>query len=381
MGEHGAPGNGLPDASWKIGANVISPAGLLATSDADDDGNPATAHKGVGLSAYEELRGVVATRTFTRLDPRRRDFFLVADPDLLAFGSGAFNATPVSYLTPLPLWNHYLELEEVAGEDFPSRQLTKIKPIVNPNRAGVPGARTDGQRAVRAIYQTQFWPSVTVFIPSGSTSIEQDVPVWQYGVFGATVLDGNSYEEIDRTESGNLVTSFAARTPNGTSFVEWYAKTFENGGVHTDFSEGLVNGYHDENGNEVPACLSVSDVGCDVWENGLIVPRELPGGILDELYTVPEYEGDYYTRRAFTCAQMTIPIAGGMPLGDFTAVKAAVVAHEVGHAVRLDHHASCGHLMFDATLFGIRRGMSDIVPIPSSFSATERASIRLHEQP
>ncbi|MEO8381739.1 MAG: hypothetical protein ABI779_18905 [Acidobacteriota bacterium] len=374
-----ADGNGLPDEPWKIGGNVISPAGLTATDDVDDDNNPATPHKGDGLSAYEEMRGLVATGAYTRLDPRRRDFFLVADLDLLAFGTTGVSATPISYLVPLPLSNHYLELDEVVGEDFPARQLLKIKPVVNPNRAGVPGSRAEGQRAVRAIHQAQFWPSVTVFIPANPAPIEQDVPVWQYGVFGATVLDTTNYDEIDRTQTGDLVTSFAAASPNETSFVEWYAKTFENAGVHTDFADGLINGFHDEHGNLVSPCLAPNDVGCDVWEDHLIVPRSMPGGYLDELHTVPEYPGDYYTRRAFACSDMTNDVAGGMSMATFAALKAAVVAHEVGHAIHLDHQPLCGALMFDATLFGLHRGMSDVIPIALKFAPSEVDAIRLRK--
>jgi len=319
-------------------------------------------------------------RGFARLEEAlRRDFFLVADQELLAFGSAGASATPISYLTALPLRNHYLELDEVAGEDFPARELTKIRPVINPNRAGVPGTRAAGQRAVRAIYQTEFWPAVTVFVPTPSTPIEQRVPIWQYGVFGATVLDTTSYDEIDRTQFGSLVTAFAAASPNETSSVEWYEKTFRNAGVHTDFTEGLINGFHDEHGNEVPACLSVNDVGCDIWEDHLIVPRELPGGYLDELHTVPEYIGDYHTRRAFVCTDLAHDLAGGMSLLDFTRLKAAVVAHEVGHALHLDHHSLCGALMFDTTTSGIHRGMSDIIPIAPVFSPAETGAIRLHE--
>jgi hypothetical protein len=129
----------------------------------------------------------------------------------------------------------------MSGEDIPGRQLTKIKPVVNSNRAGVPGARAAGQRALRVIYQAQFYPSVTIFLPVVPPA-EQDITIWQYGVFGATVLDVNDYDRIDRDQNGNLIAAFAAETPNKTSFVEWYAKTFENAGVHTDFTDGFVFG-------------------------------------------------------------------------------------------------------------------------------------------
>jgi hypothetical protein len=183
----------------------------------------------------------------------------------------------------------------------------------------------------------------------------------------------------DRTWTGDVVTTFVAESPNKTSFVEWYSKTFQNAGVHTDFVEGFVNGFHDENGQVVPACLAVNDVACDIWEDQLIVPRELPGGYLDELHTVPEYHSDYYTRRAFTCSDLTNDIAGGMSPIDFARLKAAVVAHEVGHAWHLDHRPPCGALMFDTSVFGVHRGMSDIIPIAPAFDSTERSTIRLHE--
>jgi hypothetical protein len=129
----------------------------------------------------------------------------------------------------------------------------------------------------------------------------------------------------------------------------------------------------------VPACVSPSDANCDIWEDHLIVPREFPGGYLDELHTVPEYAGDYYTRRAFTCADMVHDRAGGMTLQEFTQLKAAVVAHEIGHGLDIDHDTSCSSLMFDAMFFTLHRTMSDITPISAAFSSSHRSAIRLKE--
>jgi hypothetical protein len=132
-------GNGMPDAGWRALGN----AGTGATNrvddvyapDSDDDndpvvtGVPAQGITGDGLSAAEEYRGFVVRNKHRRLHPLRKDLFVLIDP----VDDGIDDR-----ITELPLAVHEIRRHNAVGDD---------SPVVNPNRATVPGASL--QRALR----------------------------------------------------------------------------------------------------------------------------------------------------------------------------------------------------------------------------------------
>jgi predicted metal-dependent hydrolase len=66
-------------------------------------------------------------------------------------------------------------------------------------------------------------------------------------------------------------------------------------------------------------------------------------------------------------------------------LKGLIAAHEMGHAMHMDHLKSfasdCGDIMFDTEAASPnRRAMSNYVPQPSGFSTNDQAMIRLWQQ-
>jgi len=365
-----ADGNKLPDAGWRVTSEQISSLGLDATTDRDQE--DANGPGGDGLSAFEEFRGFILGGGYVRLDPRRRDLFLVADPLFIV------NYNIVNGLTPLPLSVQYGSMTEVKGETYAPRNLEKIKPVVNPNRSGVPGARSDGQRAVRLIYQNQQYPNVTAFVPTlpGFPPQEIAVQAWQVGLFGATVLDGVNPSAIDRTTSGQYIVDITPQSPDGTQFVEFYERSFRNTGMYTEFDHAA---YHDASGSVVPRCTTsdptdpnyVNPETCDDWDIGnfMIVPHRLPGDYFT-FHTVPETASEFFTVPAYTCSALNTRIVGGHTSAQMQELRRSLALHEVGHAMHMIHaRFNCGDLMFDTENIGSpRRAMPDIVPVPSTYS-------------
>ena len=369
----GDNGQGLPLAGWNAGTVHVDTAGLPATEDRDDI-TPA-GPGGDGLSAIEEMRGMFIAGTYTRLNPRRRDVFLVAD------GQFILNSPIVTELDRLPMNVHYLETSDIVGAAG-ARNLTNVSPVIDSNRASMPGARTDGQRAIRLVYQNQIYPVTTVFVPILPGVFQpQQVPTWQTGIFGATILDGIDQTQIDRTTSGNLVTRFDPRSPDGTQFVEVYERTWTNVGLSVTFSSPS---YVDSAGNVVVRCGGPDPTAeCDDWDIAhlMILPHVQPGGFFI-LNSLPN-PGDYYSKPAVHCSDLTQNglIVGGLTLAEMTRLRKSVPLHEVGHAMHMPHfHSECTDLMFDTeNTFSPRRAMPDISPLATDFSALDILSIQLWE--
>lgn len=135
-----ANANGIPDRGWEALAN--SATGSMnhvsdvhpPASDSDDDpvvsGLPSQGITGDGLSVSEEYRGFVVRGAHRRLNPLRRDLFIVINAEDDAFDDR---------VTELPVAVHEIRPSEALGE---------YGPVVNPNRASVPGASL--QRAIFA---------------------------------------------------------------------------------------------------------------------------------------------------------------------------------------------------------------------------------------
>lgn len=359
-------GFGLPAAGWPSVSNHIDATNLHADQDIDDQ---PSGQSGDGLSNFEEYRGFVVATTHVRTDPHKRDIFVAADPHFMV-------GTVTTVTTTLPYPVRYVDLSEVGGEDYPARAIQKGKAVIDPNRAGVPGARADGQRAVRLVYQTQYPPAINVEVSPG---VVQPVAVWQAGVFGATILDSINPELIDQYATGQPVTAFHAESPDTTRWSEVYERTFTNAGIATNFTHLL---YLDKSNHDVPPCPSIGDIpGCDEYDfsHNLVLPRIYPGGIF-ELHSVPFNDGsDWYSKRVGTCGSMSSIIPYGFPDAEMQAARSIVGAHELGHSLHIDHTFVCGNLMFDFGIVGIGEvTMIDIRPLPAYFASDEIAQIQLH---
>jgi len=361
-------GQGLPAAGWHVLANHVDATNLAADSDVDNSAPSTSVGDGDGLSNFEEYRGFVAASAHVRTDPRKRDIFVVADPQLLA---GIVPTSAITATLPLPV--HYLDLSEVAGEDYPARGIVKGKPVINPNRAGIPGARTAGQRAVRLVMQVTYPPAVTVAIPPG---VVQNYPAWQAGVFGATILDSTDPELIDQASAGGA-TAFSAESPDTTRWSEVYELTFTNAGIATNFNNPF---YFDANGQPVPPCPNIGTINdCDEYDyaHHLVLPRIYPGGVF-LLHAVP-YPGDWYSKRVITCADTADILDYGFTDTEMHVARAIVGAHELGHSLHINHTLNCGNLMFQFNVPGFQPlGMIDIRPLPIFFSSDEADQIQLH---
>jgi hypothetical protein len=368
--------NQLPDQGWTtFGSVAVSSIGLTATGDVDvADGavGADAAVTGDGLSNFEEFRGVFVAGGYVRLNPRQKEVFVDIDPEFLLAGPVASPLSVLLTLTPRLL---FLEPTEVDGEDDLSRNLLRIQGVVNSNRATVPVAHSRPQRALRLISQTALPPAVHLAGPN------IDVPVWQVGILGVTVSD----DVIDTqllNAPGNVAT---LETPMRTQFSEVYPRTFTNLAVNTTFSYPT---HYDAAGNVVPACTSSNQAGCDFWDtaNNLIIPSLQPGG-WGILYTVPDPLHDpveHYSLQARTCGA-DAPILGGLTTIQMERLKGLIAAHEMGHAMHLDHlrtfATDCSDIMFDDEAAPPhRRAMSNYVPQPSGFSSRDQAMMRLWQQ-
>lgn len=358
-------GSGLPAAGWPTVQGHVDASGLTDTDDIDSQPYSQT---GDCLSNFEEYRGFVAASTHIRTNPRQHDIFVVADPQLLV------SIIPMSAITAtLPSAVHYLDLSEVTGEDYSQRAILKGKAVVDPNRAGIAGARQNGQRAARVVLQTAFPPNELVQTQPG---IYMSVPVWQAGTFGATILDTTNPDLISQTTTGGPQT-FLSQSPDATRWSEVYERTFTNGGIATDFANLL---YLDANGQPVPPCPSAGTIaGCDEYDyaHHLVLPRINPGGIF-VLHSVP-YPGDWYSQRVVTCADTTNILDYGFTNDEMLVARGIVGAHEMGHSLHIDHTLDCGNLMFDFSVQNFPHvGMIDIHPLPIFYSGDETAQIQLH---
>jgi hypothetical protein len=356
-------GRGLPTAGWYVNGKHIDVNSLAAGDDKDDQNSSSfTGQAGDGLSAFEEMRGVVEKGIYTRLDPTKRDLFLIMDQNIYVIPE-----TPIARLFTLGPSLHFLDIGEVTGVDYGPRGLIKTQPVVNPNDIGsVPGTRSHGQRGVRVIDQQQFYPSIARTTYAGDPV---NVPAYQAGIFGQTIVDG---QDLSAPAEG-----FTAQSPDATQSVEIYEQTYVSAGIHTAFANGPF-GYVDANGNPTQPCIAPgTPADCDNFDlvHHLILPLQLGQGLWDNLHTVRTDLSDYYSLPGTQCG----PFFGQMFDGGFTpdmmkAQRGATLAHEVGHALHLDHLNSldpnyCGWMMSDR--------ISDTAPPPTTFHQPEINAVRL----
>lgn len=362
-------GNGMPDAGWYLqsGAKVLETT-LTAAGDVDTDppgtGEPVDSSFGDGLSNFEEYRGFIFGGSYQRLDPNEKDLVMVIDSSLLT------DAEIVRFLTSVaPYHKRYAELSEVSGTDYADRQVLKTKPVVNTNRAGVPGARISGQRGVRVTQQDAYPPA---FLTAGT-----GFPIWQMGILGITWVDGMSNLDVFNSPAN---ASAAIQSPDGTQFVELYPQTLRNHGISTSFSNPSV--YHDASGAVVPNCNVTNTANCDFWDvaRGMIIPRRMPAGnyILNTVLDPVLMPSDYYSKYARTCAAQDELLPQGMTAAQMHNVHTALFGHELAHALHVEHQtdplADCRSIMYDNMLPGSdRRTWADMLPLPTSYGDLAQA--------
>jgi len=359
-----ADGNGLPDAGWHLqGGGHINDPSLTAAGDVDTDppgvSDPIETAFGDGLSNFEEYRGFIFAGSYQRFDPNTKDLVLVVDPLILT------DAQTLNFFTSqVPFRKHYADLADVAGDAYPSRAIEKIRPVINCNRTGVPGARSAGTRGVRIIEQEQFVPA---YVLAGA-----GFPVWQAGVLGVTWADG--MPNLDILNSPANVAGAVIQSPDHTQFVEVYPQTLRNHGIATNFAN--PSAYRDVSGNTVPDC-NVSNTGnCDFWDtaHGLIVPHQQPAGnyILNTVLDPGTMPDAHYSKYARTCADPNQVLPQGFSATQMSRLRTILVGHELGHAMQLEHRtntlADCRSIMFDNMLPGAdRRTWADMIPLATSY--------------
>lgn len=358
-------GNGLPDAGWRVGAE-LTPVTSTVTFDEDLDtepfgaGAPFEGTLGDGLTAFEEYRGFLVVDTFQRLDPSIKDLFFVADPETLIT---PFNG--IAVIDTMPQDTHFLNMSEAAMAKHLDPAKNNVRPIINPNRAGIPGASE--QRAIRIRMRA----NAPLF---HEDSTGQDYP-GHFVALGYTWRDGEDLTTIHELSSIGL------STPNGTLAVDVYPQGFNNFAVHfgqNGASDAIVDPYGDP---IVPCVNEMTDVHCvvvDISRQVLRRPYQEP-----QLFAVASGD-DYYTKVGWVDCPLFLPTAAIiMSSTQFRQAHTTVLGHELGHALLLSHqNALCSNIMFTVVfqteLGPIRHTTADVLPLPSNFDNSDIQGMRLH---
>jgi len=351
-------GNGLPIAGWYVGSTHIDATALTAEGDVDD--SAPSASLGDGFSNYEEMRGFFASGNFTRLDPKKKDVFIDADDQVLTLWNGK------TIVDTLPLTTHYISQIEDSGLTI--GRATRAAPIVDPNRAGIPGVReVGGQRAVRMIFQSSTEPVYSDYV-SGT-----DYPAHRVFLFGIAIPDGladtfhlNSALNADQSLNG----------PGHMQWMEVFPQSFANVGLKTDFSRVYLDAF----GNPVPDCALVDPAvtRCDDWLNFLgldiIVPHKFEITIFDPDPANPtgmqlirygdrwseldlaRYPGiEFYSKINTDCGS----VMHSLTYDEMEKLKTMTVAHEFGHCLGMPHLSGCTNIM--------ARGAASNYPLANSY--------------
>jgi hypothetical protein len=354
-------GNRLPDGGWTTSSGNISSHSLLAEEDFDAIPvglpPPADGLIGDGLTAFEEYRGFIVAGQYQRLDPSRKDLFIVADVEALVPPANA-----MAVLTKLPQRLHYLDKTEAAMASG------QVKPVINPNRLGI--AQATEQRAVR-IREQNAPPIYHRNDPGDDTPAELMAA-------GYTWVDAEDLNVI------NDPSQYPIETPNKTQVVEYYPAAFRNFAIAFG-PNGVFESTTDSNGDPIVVCNDpVNDIGCVAVDHTNKLahkpPKELrllavTGG--DDYYTKIAFDGcfPFLARRVMTAAE-------------FQSAHTAVVGHETGHALRVPHTTSCLDLMYTEVLASPpgpsptgmpnRITVIDVLPIVLDYSPPGEQRMRLH---
>ncbi len=365
-------GNSLPDAGWRAGTSSTLIITKALTRDEDLDTTPSASGAppegilGDGLTAFEEYRGFVIAGTYQRLDPAQKDLFFVADADVLVMPVSA-----LSILATLPQSFHFVDMNEAQMTSSSDPAQDKIRPVINPNRAGIIGASE--QRAVRLRSRLD----APIF---HEDSNGQDYP-GQFVALGYTWRDGEDVAIIHE------LSSIGVSSPNGTQVVELYPAGFNNFAIHYG-ANNAPDSLADPYGAPVVYCANeLTDVHCvvnDTARHVLRRPVQEP-----QLYAVAAGD-DYYTKFGWgTCPLFLSGSAVLMTPAQFQQTHTVVAGHEVGHALHLTHQNSdCSDIMFTLVIPAvpgtnqgpIRHPITDVLPLPTNYGPNAVQGMRLHEK-
>lgn len=355
--------NGLPDAGWMADSLRILTRGMAASDDVDSDpvatGMPLEGFFGDGLTAREEYRGFVVGNQHVRLDPQHRDLFIVADADIIVSPVNA-----VSFWTSLPHRLRYLATSEVLAQTNIDPALNTVKPVVNPNRAGMTGALQ--QRAVRVRSRT-----ATPFFRDDNTGLQWPA---ELRVKGYTWVDIEDLQVIHNPSPNPI-----AESPNLTQVVEYYPAAFRNESIAYG-PNAVRDSVVDKNGNAIVVCANpTTDIGCVVLDdqNGLI--SKPPS---DFVLWAAAGGDDYYTKVSFSDCTLTPRLI--LSAQQYDQARTTLMGHELAHALHVQHSGACGDLMYsiyNPQVNPQRITVLDVLPMPTSYILSVIEQMRLHTNP
>ena len=368
--------NGLPDAGWTTPNGHVDTSGIQATDDVD--ATPAgPTQLGDGFSAYEEYRGFFVHGNYERLDPQTRDVFIDADSSI---DRSFLNAH-------LPYRLHSIDASDSLGTDLQRRTLTiaRTSAVMDPNRKDpnpngvgttVPGSQPAGQRAIRLVYNSTEYP--TRLDPNDGI----EYPVWQFGIYGITWQDQMSIQPFDQSQA----VLFATLSLNKIRFVEIFDRTKSNGTVHMGGgpNQSPIRFILTTPASPFPivptpprlrsrrAITTLTNIGVVAYEP---LPPTNPMPSRQILHSRLTYAGDYYSKFSYPSCNTPIGAANQVEVSQsaYAFLWGAVVAHETGHNVAVDHTSNCSELMF-----GIGGFMPDYLPYPTNYKPAELAGMRTH---
>ncbi len=217
---------------------------------------------------------------------------------------------------------------------------------------------------MRVIDQAQFYPTVSRTTYAG---VAVTVFAHHAGIFGQTILDAQ--------DPSQPADGFTAQSPDATRSVELYEQTYLSAAIHTPFASGPF-GYVDASGNPTEPCLDPGNPpNCDNFDlpHHLILPLQLGPGVWADLHTIPTTPDDYYSLPGQRCDFPGELFDGGFTADMMKAQRGAVIAHEIGHAVHLDHTFVCDPttptMMYDR--------ITDTAPLPTAFNQQEQNGVHL----
>jgi hypothetical protein len=340
-------GNSLPDVGWKYlnsYPNDLQPildTQLDAAADIDDSpeaaplpdsvsGVPKTlGMTGDGLTTFEEYRGFFIRGEHRRLNPFRKDLFVRVDPALDNYDA---------FIYKLPITFHKATRDDVIETDG-------IRPLINPNRADIPGALPQHGVSIRQRDPSpRFWDPVTQLFTR---------PVW-YRIFGRA---------YDTTQSLTHVVELAyvsVPNPNTLAVVEVYPRAFGRDGItHAP-------------GVPLATFLCEGSPGCDD-EYDALGDQIYPG--FDQVLDSIRHPDDFGILRINDCQTSAWSTLLDR---EFALEKMIAVAHEGGHGLQVDHadyyigDDSCGTSIMHSKL--------DVDPRPTEFLELDTLQIRLHNK-
>jgi hypothetical protein len=353
--------NKIADSGWQYSPTGHASDTWPPTDDSDYDPNgsfyPSLGRTGDGLTVLEEYRGFSVGGQHQRLNPVKKDLFILADAELIA---PPING-PIAWST-LPHILHYITVDEALLQKSTTSPIqNNIKPVINPNRGGIISASE--QRGVRARIQTDY-PIVQA--ASGPT------PVWTMAA-GYAWLDSEDLRTITRTTSAN------DETPNNTAVIEYYPRAFENWNISYG-QNGIVDGTVDQEGTPMIRCAPGQVLGCVEYDDTTQVLSK-PTGEEELLATIAN--DDYYTKYSYTdCSRTATRL---LTTTELDYLRTVAIGHELGHSLGLRHVDSvCGEIMFTQNIgtddAPIWFTVLDVLPPTVTFDGAEIARTRVHQK-